>query len=229
MKSSLAELEQKLGYKFNNIRLLQQALCHKSFVNESSKETKSYERLEFLGDSVLGVIVSRYIYENYTSFPEGDLTKLRAFVVCERTLSKIARGLDVGKHIMLSRGEVQSGGSDKDAILCDVFESIIAAIYLDSNMETAHEFVLNNLKQVIKEQADCGNDINDYKTALQELVQQNGGTVEYKIVSESGPDHAKQYEAEVYAFGKNIARGIGASKKKAHQDAAKNAISILKS
>ncbi len=227
MKSNLAELEQKLGYKFNNSRLLQEALCHKSYVNESYPGTKSYERLEFLGDSVLGVVVSRYIYDNYTSFPEGELTKLRASVVCERTLSQVARSLDIGRFILLSKGELQSGGADKDAILCDVFEAIIAAIYIDGNMESAASFVMNNLCDVIKCQAEAGSDINDYKTALQELVQQKGGTVEYKIVAETGPDHAKQYEAEVCAFGKSIARGVGASKKKAQQDAAKKAVAIM--
>ena len=228
MKSNLAQLEQTLGYKFKNQKLLTQALCHKSYINESDGKIKSYERLEFLGDSVLGVVVSRYIYDNYSSFPEGELTRLRAAVVCESSLSQLARKLNIGQHIYLSKGEMQSGGAHKDAILCDVFEAVIAAIYLDSNMENAQEFILNNLADVIKQKAQLGCDINDYKTNLQEVVQQNGGTVEYKIVSESGPDHAKQYEAVVYVNGKNVAIGSGSSKKKAQQDAAKKAINLVK-
>ena len=227
MKSNLARLEQTLGYKFKNPKLLEEALCHKSYINESNGNVKSYERLEFLGDSVLGVVVSRYIYDNYSSFPEGELTKLRASVVCERTLSQMARKLNIGDCIYLSKGESQSGGADKDAILCDVFEAVIAAIYLDSDMANARVFILNNMSDAISEQAKLGNDSNDYKTNLQEIVQQSGGTVEYKIVSETGPDHAKQYEAVVCVNGKSIARGIGASKKKAHQEAAKNAINKL--
>lgn len=228
MKSNLAQLEQKLGYKFKNPKLLTQALCHKSYINESDGSIKSYERLEFLGDSVLGVVVSRYIYDNYASFPEGELTKLRAAVVCERSLSQLARNLNMGEYIYLSKGEMQSGGADKDAILCDVFEAVIAAIYLDSNMEKARTFILNNLADIIQKQAQLGSDLNDYKTTLQEIVQQDGGTVEYKIVSESGPDHAKQYEAAVYVNGSRVALGSGGSKKKAQQDAAKNAIKLIK-
>ncbi len=228
MKSNLAQLEQTLGYKFNNPKLLEEALCHKSYVNESDSKIKSYERLEFLGDSVLGVVVSRYIYDNYSTFPEGKLTRLRASVVCERSLSQMARKLNMGEYIILSKGEMQCGGANKDAILCDVFEAVIAAIYLDSNMENARKFVLNNLADIIKQQAQEGSGTNDYKTNLQEIVQQSGGTVEYKIVLESGPDHAKQYDAAVYVNGKSIATGTGASKKKAEQDAAKNAIKIIK-
>ncbi len=228
MKSNLAQLEQTLGYKFKNPKLLNEALCHKSYINESDGKIKSYERLEFLGDSVLGVVVSRYIYDNYASFPEGELTKLRATVVCERSLSQMARSLNIGEYIYLSKGEMQSGGADKDAILCDVFEAVIAAIYLDSNMENARTFILNNLADIIQKQAQLGSDLNDYKTALQEIVQQDGGTVEYKIVSESGPDHAKQYEAAVYVNGRSVALGNGGSKKKAQQDAAKKAIKLIK-
>ena len=195
---------------------------------KSNRNISCYERLEFLGDSVLSVVVSRYIYDNYSSYPEGELTKLRASSVCEKTLSMVARTLGIGDYILLSKGEAQSGGADKDAILCDVFESVIAAIYLDSNMENAERFILDNLKDVIGYQAENGNDNNDYKTNLQELVQQKGSDVDYRIISEKGPDHSKQYEAAVFIDGKHIANGIGTSKKKAQQDAAKNTLLKIK-
>ena len=224
MKNNFAKLQEQLGYKFKNISLLEQALCHKSYINESKSKISSYERLEFLGDSVLSVVVSRYIYDNYSSFPEGELTKLRASVVCESTLSEAARKLCIGDWLLLSKGEKQSGGNNKSAILCDVFESIIAAIYLDSDMNFAKQFILDNLKDIIAEQARLGNDSNDYKTNLQELVQQRGYGVDYKIISECGPDHAREYEAAVYVDGDYVASGVGTSKKKAQQVAAKNAL-----
>ena len=224
----IKELEQKLGYTFKNKRLLTTALCHKSYINEAKDNNiRSYERLEFLGDSVLGVIVSRYIFENFTSFPEGKLSRLRAAVVCEESLSDIARSMDIGRYIILSNGERISGGADKDAILCDVFEAVIAAIYLDSDdMDIVEGFVMNALKDVIDSHASLHGDNVDYKTLLQENVQQNGSVVTYEILSESGPDHSKCYTAGVYIDGKLIAQGEGASKKKAQQSAAGKALKI---
>lgn len=218
-------LEKKLGYTFKNKNLLKTALCHKSYINESREgNTKSYERLEFLGDSVLGVIVSRYIFENFTSFPEGKLSRLRAAVVCEESLAQVARSLDIGRYIILSNGERATGGGDKDAILCDVTEAIIAAIYLDADMSDAEAFVMRILKDTIDTHAKMHGDNTDYKTLLQEKVQQDGGTVDYEILSESGPDHSKSYIAGVYINGRLIAKGEGASKKKAHQSAAGKAL-----
>lgn len=224
MKNDFAKLQEQLGYKFENVSLLEQALCHKSYINESKRNISSYERLEFLGDSVLSVVISRYIYDNYSSLPEGELTKLRASVVCENTLSEAARKLNIGDWLLLSKGEKQNGGNDKSAILCDVFESVIAAIYLDGDMNHAKKFILDNLKDIIIEQAELGNDSGDYKTNLQEFVQRNGHDVDYRIVSEHGPDHAREYEAAVYINDKLIATGTGTSKKKAQQVAAKNAL-----
>lgn len=217
----LQGLEKNIGYNFKNKKLLTTALCHKSYINESKgSDAKSYERLEFLGDSVLGVIVSRYIFENYSTFPEGKLSRLRASVVCEDTLSEVARGLDVGKYIILSNGERSNGGSDKPAILCDVIEAIIAAIFLDADMETAEDFVLKILKGSIDAHAQMHGDNTDYKTLLQEKVQSSGGTVTYEILSESGPDHCKSYIAGVYINGSLVAKGEGTSKKKAQSRAA---------
>lgn len=223
-----ASLEEKLNYKFKNKKLLIEALCHKSYINEASnKDAASYERLEFLGDSVLGVIVSRYIYDNFTSFPEGKLSRLRASVVCEENLAFVARRLGIGSHIILGKGESAGGGADKDTILCDVFEAIIAAMYLDSDMQTAKDFVMHMLKDIIDKHASLHGDNTDYKTLLQEWVQRDGGTVSYEILSEAGPDHDKRYVAGAYVCGELVSQGEGSSKKKAHQSAAGNALRAL--
>ena len=226
----IKELEKKLGYTFKNKRLLTTALCHKSYINEAKDDNiRSYERLEFLGDSVLGVVISRYIFENFKSFPEGKLSRLRASVVCEDSLADIARKLDIGGHIILSNGERSSGGADKDAILCDVFEAVIAAIYLDSDdMDVVEGFVLSNLKDITDAHAAMQEDNVDYKTLLQEKVQQKGSVVTYESLSESGPDHSKNYVAGVYIDGKMTAQGSGASKKKAQQSAAGKALEFYK-
>lgn len=225
---NIEALEKNLGYTFKNKKLLTTALCHKSYINEAKDgQTNSYERLEFLGDSVLGVIVSRYIFDNFATFPEGKLSRLRASVVCEESLAQVARSLDIGSYIILSNGERACGGGDKDAILCDVIEAVIAAMYIDADMETAEDFVMKILKDIIDTHAALHGDNTDYKTLLQEKVQQDGGTVTYEILSESGPDHSKSYTAGVYVNGELVAQGEGASKKKAHQSAAGKALEII--
>lgn len=221
-------LEAKLGYVFKNKSLITTALCHKSYINEARDgQVTSYERLEFLGDSVLGVIVSRYIFENFTTFPEGKLSKLRAAVVCEESLAAIATDLGIGSYIILSKGERSTGGESKPAILCDVIEAIIAAIYLDAGMDEAERFVMKILRDTIEGCAAMQGDNTDYKTLLQEKVQGFGGNVSYEILAESGPDHSKVYVAGVYVNGELIAKGEGASKKKAHQIAAGKALDIV--
>ena len=223
--SNLRDLQSSLKYTFKNEDLLKNALCHKSYINEArGQKIESYERLEFLGDAVLGLVIGEFIYDKYPSFPEGVMSKLRASVVCEQTLSDAARDLDMGGYIYLSNGEKASHGYDKDAILCDVFESVIAAIYLDSDMEHAKKFILDNLSDTVEENASLQQSNSDYKSTLQEKVQHNGKNLSYRILSESGPDHEKVYVAAVYVNGEKIAEGIGASKKKAHQDAAKKAL-----
>lgn len=224
MYNSFSQFEKNIGHKFANIKLLAEALCHKSYINEASESIKSYERLEFLGDSILGVIVSNYIFDNYPDFPEGELTKLRASVVCETTLADISRKLDAGSFVLLSKGEDMTGGRDKDAMLCDVFEAVVAAIYLDSDMEGAKRFVLDNLTDVIENHATDADVVNNYKSALQEYVQQSGGRVEYRLHSENGPEHSREYTFGVYINGKAVAEGNGTSKKKAQQAAAKSAV-----
>jgi ribonuclease-3 len=221
MYNSFSQFEKNIGYKFTDIKLLAEALCHKSYINESKDGIKSYERLEFLGDSILGVIVSNYIFDNYPRFPEGDLTKLRASVVCETALSDVSRKLDAGRYVLLSKGEDMTGGRDKDAMLCDVFEAVVAAIYLDGGMDSAKAFVLDNLTEVIDSHAADADVINNYKSSLQEYVQHNGGCVEYRLHSEDGPEHCREYTFGVYVNGECVAEGSDTSKKKALQAAAK--------
>lgn len=224
MYNSFSQFEENIGHKFANINLLAEALCHKSYINESKDGIKSYERLEFLGDSILGVIVSSYIFDNYPRLPEGELTKLRASVVCETTLADAARKLDAGRFVLLSKGEAMTGGRDKDAMLCDVFEAVVAAIYLDSDMDSATRFVMDNLTEVIDSHAADSDTTNNYKSSLQEYVQQKGGRVDYRLHSEDGPEHCREYTFGVYINGECIAEGTGTSKKKAQQAAAKSAV-----
>lgn len=222
----LDQLEEKIGYKFNNRKYLLIALTHSSYSNESNGKLKSYERLEFLGDSVLSIITSDYIFRNCPEFPEGELSKLRASLVCERTLCEFSRKLDLGKYLKLSRGEKRSGGEKRSSILADVFESITAAIYLDSGLEDAKNFVLKFIVPEIKN--PTVRNIRDYKTDLQEIVQKNPeDKIEYVLVGESGPDHNKFFSVEVLLDENVIGRGTGRSKKEAEQQAAKEALSLM--
>lgn len=222
----LDQLEEKIGYKFNNRKYLLIALTHSSYSNESNGKLKSYERLEFLGDSVLSIITSDYIFRNCPEFPEGELSKLRASLVCERTLCEFSKRLDLGKYLKLSRGEKRSGGEKRSSILADVFESITAAIYLDSGLEDAKNFVLKFIVPEIKN--PTVRNIRDYKTDLQEIVQKNPeDKIEYVLVGESGPDHNKFFSVEVLLDENVIGRGTGRSKKEAEQQAAKEALSLM--
>ena len=220
------ELEKAIGYQFRNITLLQNALSHSSYANERWHDSlKSNERLEFLGDSVLGMVVAEHLYRTFPDRPEGELTRMRADMVCERTLAKVANGLELGKHLLLGKGEEQGGGRGRDSILADAVESVIAACYLDGGMEAAKafisRFVLVNVPVSRLTNAD-------YKTALQELVQQKRNQVlAYTMTGESGPDHDKRFEVELTLNGQVVGRGIGSSKKRAEQDAARNALEAL--
>lgn len=219
-------LEEKLGYKFNNIKLLQNALNHSSYANEVRNGVTSNERLEFLGDSVLSVIVSDYIYKNYRSWPEGELTKLRASLVCEKSLCGFSRELELGKYLMLGRGEDKGGGRERDSILADAFEAVLAAIYLDGGMECARRHVMRFVLPELKHTDD--EVFKDYKTALQEIIQRNPEeTVAYFLTGESGPDHNKIFEVEVRLNSNVIGKGKGKSKKQAEQMAAKKALELM--
>ena len=220
------KLEEAIGYRFKDITLLQNALTHSSYANERWHDSlKSNERLEFLGDSILGMVTAEYLYRNFPDRPEGDLTRMRADMVCERSLAVAAERINLGGHLLLGNGEEASGGRQRDSILADAVESVIAACFLDGGMEPARKFI-NTF--VLTEVPVKRLRNTDYKTALQELVQQKKNQVlSYAMVGESGPDHDKQFEVEVSLNGKVVGSGRGSSKKRAEQDAAKAAIIAL--
>lgn len=227
--NTFKQFQEIIGYRFTDEKLLKTALTHSSFANENkTANVKFNERLEFLGDSVLGLVVSRYIFENFPKLPEGKLTKMRAAVVCERSLWECAVNIDLGNFLILGRGEENMGGRTRMSILADAFEALIAAIYLDSSFETAREWVLGQLYETIMD-ASRGKMFKDYKTEFQEVMQQNGDVdISYRVVSESGPDHNKSFLVEVYLNGRLMGNGEGTSKKKAEQMAAQNALIQLK-
>ena len=222
----IRELENAIGYRFHNISLLQNALAHSSYANERwHNSLMSNERLEFLGDSILGMVVADHLYRNFADRPEGELTRMRADMVCEKALARVANQIGLGEHLLLGKGEEQGGGRGRDSILADAVESVIAACYLDGGMEAAKafisRFVLVNVPVSRLTNAD-------YKTALQELVQQKRNQVlTYTMTGESGPDHDKRFEVELTLNGQVVGRGIGSSKKRAEQDAAQNALEAL--
>lgn len=220
------ELESKIGYTFKNRKLLKIALTHSSFANESGGKFVSYERLEFLGDSVLGIITSDYIFRTFPHLPEGELTKLRATLVCEKQLCVFSQELELKKFIKLSRGERHCMGQNRPSILADVFEAICAAIYLDSGMEEAKNFVLKFIVPAVKNPKI--QNAKDYKTDLQEIVQKNPGeTIEYVLIKEEGPDHDKKFTVEAKISNNPVGRGSGKSKKEAEQHAAKAALLLM--
>ena len=222
----IKDLETTLGYRFRNIQLLQNALTHSSYANERwHNSLLSNERLEFLGDSVLGMLVAEYLYHNFPDRPEGELTRMRADMVCETTLAAAANRIGIGEHLLLGHGEERFGGRTRNSILADAMESVIAASFLDGGIEAAlkivQQFILVEVPVTKLHNAD-------YKTALQELVQQKKNQVlSYAMVGQSGPDHDKQFEVEVSLNGTVVGKGIGRSKKRAEQDAARSAIEKL--
>jgi ribonuclease-3 len=219
-------IEKNIGYVFKDKALLKQAMSHSSYVNEIKvKGHKSYERLEFLGDAVLELISSEYLYENYQDMTEGKLTKLRASIVCEYTLSSVSKELGYGDFVLLSKGEEMTGGRNRNSILCDLFESVLGAIYLDGGMEPARKYVLEFLMTDIESKQL----FYDAKTTLQEMVQKDGkGVVSYELLEEKGPDHNKCFITAVLVDDKQLATGEGTSKKNAEQMAAYQAILKLK-
>lgn len=222
----IRELEDAIGYRFRNISLLQNALAHSSYANERWHDSlKSNERLEFLGDSILGMVVAEYLYRNFPERPEGMLTKIRADLVCEKALAVVAGEIDLGKHLLLGNGEEASGGRNRDSIQADAVESIIAACFLDGGMEAARSFIQRFVLADVPKQKLHN---VDYKTALQELVQQKKHQIiSYTLVGESGPDHSKQFSVQVALNGETVGVGCGTSKKRAEQEAAHAAIQRL--
>ena len=221
----IKDLEEAIGYRFSNITLLQNALTHSSYANEHWHDSlKSNERLEFLGDSILGMVVAEYLYKNFPTRPEGELTRMRADMVCEQALAAIANRIELGQHLLLGHGEEQ-GGRSRASILADAVESVIAASFLDGGMEAARkiidQFVLCDVPVTRMHNAD-------YKTALQEWVQKKKNQViSYELVGQSGPDHNKRFTVAVSVNGTVVGQGEGSSKKRAEQDAARAAMEKL--
>ena len=222
----MSELEEKINYSFKNKNLLTTALTHSSYANENGDYSMCNERMEFLGDSVLSIIVSEHIFKNMPELPEGSLTRLRASLVCEKTLSEFSRELGLGKFLRLGHGEMQNKGNERPSILADAFEALLAALYLDGGRAVAEKFLM----RFILPKIECGIDdgYHDYKTLLQEVVQKNPEErLTYRQVAESGPDHDKLFTVEVFINSNLIGTGTGHSKKKAEQQAAKQALELL--
>ena len=222
----MKSLEENLQYRFRNQKLLRNALTHSSYANEVRNGITSNERLEFLGDSVLSVIVSEYIYKNYRSLPEGELTKMRAALVCEKALCAFSRELEMGRFLLLGHGEEKNGGRERDSILADAFEAVLAAMYLDGGFEVARKHVMRFVLRELSQPDDDG--FKDYKTVLQEIIQRNPEeSVRYILTDASGPDHDKNFTVEVRLNSNVIGTGTGKNKKQAEQMAAKQALELM--
>lgn len=219
------ELEKGLGYTFQNKALLENALTHSSYANERRDGRTSNERLEFLGDSILGFVVAAFLYRRYPDKPEGDLTRIRADLVCERNLAKAAGTIRLGEFLLLGHGEAHGGGRSRNSIVADATESVIAASYLDGGFEAARGII----ERLILSDLPTGRPGNfDYKTMFQELVQrEKDQVIHYELIGESGPDHDKTFRVKVMLNGNVVGIGCGHSKKKAEQAAAQEAVSKL--
>ncbi|MGL5329230.1 MAG: ribonuclease III [Peptostreptococcaceae bacterium] len=220
---NIYKFEEMIDYKFNNKEYILEALTHSSYSNENKKYNFN-ERLEFLGDSVLSIVVSDYLFTHEKDLPEGELTKLRASIVCEESLSEVANNINLGKFMLLGKGEEATGGRERISILADAFEAVIAAIYLDGSIDHAREFVLSNMKSIISDSRK-GKIFRDYKTHLQEVLQGKGeSSIWYKLIDEKGPDHNKRFVMEVGTNEDILGVGEGKSKKEAEQLAARVAL-----
>lgn len=221
----LKDLEKALGYAFHDRELLHTALSHTSYANEFYQDTlRSYERLEFLGDSILSFVTADFLYRTFPNKQEGELTRIRAELVCEANLAQVAQEMSLGDYLHLGHGEKQRGGGRRSSILCDVMEALIAAAYLDGGFQAArgiiYRLILPRLEQVVK--------TRDYKTELQELVQQKRDQhLTYELIAETGPDHCKHFTVRVELNGTTVGEGSGSSKKRAEQEAAARAIALL--
>ena len=225
MNNEYTALMDKLGYRFRDPRLLEKALTHSSYANEGRHGLESNERLEFLGDSVLGFVAAKYLFEKENG-PEGELTKLRAAVVCEKALCSYSKELGLGNYLLLGKGERLTGGAERPSILADAFEAVIAAMFLDGGLEPVRGFVLRFVEKEANNQRK--RHFKDYKTTLQEIVQQNPEEkLEYVLTGESGPDHSKQFVVEVHLNSNVIGTGRGRSKKEAEQQAARAALPLM--
>ena len=220
------KLEKYLDYEFKDKGLLKRALSHSSYANEQRNLMGSNERLEFLGDSVLSLIVAQHIFSNYRNLPEGELTKIRAALVCENALFEFAKEIHLGDFILLGKGEMQNGGNQRPSILADAFEAVLAAMYLDGGIEPCKKHIL----RFIDKKLSCMTTVafKDYKTLLQEVIQKNPEeSLEYVLVKEEGPDHNKTFTIEVHLNSNVIGSGKGNSKKRAEQEAARQALELM--
>ena len=223
----MQELEKRLSYSFKNKDLLLTALTHSSYANEKHSDKRpSYERLEFLGDSILGFVTAEFLYNHEPRLPEGRMTRLRAELVCENNLHKLALELELGKYMFLGKGEERTGGRERPSIMADMVEAIIAAMYLDCGLEQSKSFILGTL---LKDVEICETRATvDYKTKLQELVQRESGRhISYEMVDQTGPDHNKTFTFRVCINGQEVGVGLGKSKKEAEQMAASKALEAL--
>ena len=229
-KEPLNELESKIGYRFRKRSNLMLALTHSSYANEKrSEKLQSNERLEFLGDAVLNIVISEAIYTEYTALTEGEMTKTRANIVCEASLAECAVDIGLGKYLVLGRGEDLTGGRARASILSDAFEALIGAVYIDGGFEDARRFVKEKLEKIMEGSIN-GSIFMDYKTQLQEIIQKGGEQkISYETVDEKGPDHSKLFCVEVRVSGETIGAGQGKSKKEAEQNAAQSAIKKVNS
>ncbi|RAK06201.1 RNAse III [Halanaerobium saccharolyticum] len=227
-KGKIEEFEESLALDFNDKNLIQRALTHKSYPNENRRlNLKDNERLEFLGDSVLSLSVSTYIFNKFSNLPEGELAKMRAVIVSAPILADVAKRIELGQFLFLGKGEEMTGGRERDSILADTMEAIFGALYLDQGFTAAADFILELLKVDIINVAE-GNHIQDYKTILQEVIQENGNVrPEYEVVDEEGPDHNKTFIVAVKLNEDSLGSGQGSSKKEAEQEAAKVALDKL--
>ena len=237
MAISLDALQERIGYRFGNVSYLERAITHSSYSNETGARNHHLlcnERLEFLGDSVLSLVVSNYLYTHFSEYPEGTLTRIRSAVVCEAALASFAERIGLGEFLLLGRGEAQNGGAEKPAILADAFEALLAAIYLDAGaedgMQAVASFLLPLVKSAIDALPEMGDVRIDSKSRLQEFIQQDREqkeVLEYRLVGESGPDHNKTFTVDLYLGANCIGSGKGHSKKAAEQAAAKAALSLF--
>ena len=237
MAISLDVLQERIGYRFSKVSYLERAVTHSSYSNETGARNHHLlcnERLEFLGDSVLSLVVSNYLYTHFSEYPEGTLTRIRSSVVCEAALASFAQKIGLGEFLMLGRGEAQNGGAEKPAILADAFEALLAAIYLDAGaeegMQSVASFLLPMVKSAIDALPEVGDVRIDSKSRLQEFIQQDREqkeVLEYRLTGESGPDHNKTFVVDLYLGANCIGSGTGHSKKAAEQAAAKAALSLF--
>ena len=221
--NNISLFEENINYEFTNKEYILEALTHSSYSNEN-KNYPFNERLEFLGDSVLSIVISGYLFKKETKLPEGELTKIRANIVCEESLSEVSKNIHLGKYMLLGKGEEATGGRERISILADALEAVIAAIYLDGGIKCAREFILTNMEKIINDSIK-GKIFRDYKTCLQEVLQSNGeNNIWYKLIEEKGPDHNKRFVMEVGINDTVLGVGEGKSKKDAEQVAAKCAL-----